>query len=160
MNVDTWAGLETMINLVLIDALNEVGEYVAGKMKFYIDKDIYSYDPTTYDRTGEFLESVVSDPAKIVRPGEIRVNVHHDVSKMSTDAENFTHGSMYWSPNDIRSYLPEILAFNKSGDIFGENKSWHNRSNYWEDTLKALTATGELRQVLRTALRKRGLTVK
>jgi len=161
MNVTTWGGLELVLNAILLDALNEVGEYVVGKMKFYIDKDIYGHmTPQDYTRTGDFLDSVVQDPAKIVRPGEVRVTVRHDVNSMSLDEENYTHGSNYWNPTDIRKYLPEILAFNGSGNLFGESQKWHSRSNYWTDTLDALTATGELRQVLRTALRKRGLTVK
>jgi hypothetical protein len=158
--IDTWDGLENVIYSIVIDALNEVGEYVASKMRFFIDKNIYSaYDPKDYDRTSDFLHSVVVDSPKRVR-NEARVKVHHDTSKLELDEENFLHGSEFWSPTDIREYLPEILAFNGSGNLFGVNQPWHKRSNYWYDTLDALQKNGELTKVLKQALKKRGLVVK
>ena len=158
--ITNWGMLEVVLQQILVDVLNEVGELVENRMRYYIDEDVYLghnrfYADGTGQPTYEFRKSVTRDTAKVVRNGEVRVKVYHDTKVMKSDPENFIHGSKYWSPNDISTYLPEILAFNKNGRLFGANEI--ERDNYWYDTLDSLQKGGELRKWLMTALRKRGI---
>jgi hypothetical protein len=157
--IETWSGLDFMLTLILKEALVEVGEKVNNRMRYYIEQDVYVGHNEVYKNTYQFLNAVTTSLPTIIRDS-VSVKVYIDPNKMQSDPENYTHGSPKWSPNDIREYLPEILAFNTSGNLFGANQWWHNRDNYFYDTLNSLAKGGELRVWFMAALRARGIMCK
>ena len=150
-----WSDFEKMIQMLVRDALNELGELVNDMVKKQIDEDVYVNTPEVYDRTYEFRESYES--VDVTKDGNNpEVFIRSDKGKMNYNKDLFQHGS----DRDISEFLPEILAFNLSGDLFGSNQWWHNRDSYWNNVLDKLKAGGWLNKEFKRLLRKRGLSVK
>lgn len=167
-DVTNWANYEKMIQGLVRDALNELGELINEKVKAQIDEDVYikrNNQEYGYLRSNnnmpsyEFRESYESnDTTKSPNNPEVLIKSNPD--KMTIDTKNFKHSSDYGRPKDIRHFLPEILAFNLSGDLFGENEWWHNRESFYYNALDKLKAGGWLNKTFKKLLRKRGLSVK
>ena len=153
-----WSDFEKMIQEMVRSALNELGELVNDMVKKQIDEDVYVNTPEVYNRTYEFRESFESvDVTKDVNNPEIFVRSNKN--KMESRPEVFQHGSYYWRKgSDVTDYLPEILAFNLSGDFFGGGW-WRNRDSYFYNVLDKLKAGGWLNKTFKQLLRKRGLKV-
>lgn len=167
-DVTNWDLYEKMIQGLVRDALNELGELVNEKVRAQIDEDVYvgrNNQDYGYLRNNnhmpsyEFRESYESKDVT-TNPNNPQVLIQSDPNKMSLDIHNFKHGSPYGDPRDIRAFLPEILAFNLSGDLFGEDMWWHNRESYFYNVLDKLKGGGWLNKTFKQLLRKRGLSVK
>ena len=159
-DVTDWKVFEDFIKQSIYESLEELGELIKDKMVANIDEHVYVGQNEIYKPTYEFRESWESH---VVQNGDnCEVEVKSNPDKMKADPDNFVHGSNYnskYGNKDISEYLPEILAFNLSGNIFGENKWWHNRSDYFAATMDDLKANGWLNKTFKRLLRKRGLTV-
>lgn len=160
--INTWGQFEHVVLDIVHSALLELGEMVENKIKYYIDQDVYVGQNKVYEPTYEFRESFTS--VDVGSKSNPEVLIHSDKNKMTSKPEIFQHGSYYSRKgSDIREWLPEILAFNLSGDItpdwFGDG-FWKHRDNYFYDTLESLRANGWLSKTFKQLLRKRGLTVK
>lgn len=161
--ITQWSQLDNVLELILRDALNELGEMINDKMKAQIDYDVYVGQNKVYEPTYEFRESYESkDVTKDKRNPEVLIKSNPD--KMSLDSDNFVHGSNYSRRgDDVRGVLDDILANNLSGNItkkwFGDG-FWRHRDSYFDNTLKALEVNGWLSKTFKQLLRKRGLVVK
>jgi len=167
VNVDTWGALNAALTNIVAEALKEVGEKVAAQMKLRINKDVYSANsPTKYERTNQLMDSVTTSDVE-TNQGESEVKISHDTDKIHYNPSKFQHGSpptmKRWGKTidikgsgDISEWIPEIIAFNKSGNLFGSGW-WQNRDNYYLNTLEDLKSQGLLSKWFRVALRKRGI---
>ena len=167
-DVTDWDIYEKMIQDLVRDALNELGEKVEEVIKQYIQQDVYDFGDDkrkSYKPTGEFKESIKSVPL-VSKPNNPEVLIgSHGGSMKTYEPENYIHGSI-WGRNgteyeeDVRNYLAEILAFNTSGDLFGTNRWWHNRDSYWYNALEHLKSGGWLNKEFKKILKSKGLDVK
>jgi hypothetical protein len=166
-DVTDWDLYEKMIQDMMRDAINELGERVEEVVKQYIQQDVYDFGDsyrTFYEPTGEFKESIKSVPL-VSKPDSPEVLIGSHGGSMSYQPEKYTHGSI-WSKNgteyeeDVRNYLAEILAFNHSGDLFGNNVWFHGRDSYYYNALEHLKAGGWLNKEFKKILRSKGLVVK
>jgi hypothetical protein len=135
--IDTWDKLDKFIDSKIQIALKSLGEDVVEVMREKVETHVYLSDNSAYERTGHFADSVMATDLKKV--GHIHtLNVEHDTEFLSlyNDPDNFIYGSNYYKTSDISEWLPEILAENKSGNLFGTGAPWHNRTNYFEETWK------------------------
>jgi hypothetical protein len=131
---------------------------IEHKVRDNIDNHVYVGEPEVYDRTYEFIDSW--DTVDVSKGRNAEVLIRSDKNFMHSEPNSFQHGSYYWRKgSDIREILPEILAFNLSGDLFGDGW-WRRRTSYFDATLKELQASGWLSKTFKQLLRKRGLTVK
>lgn len=160
MEIDTWGVLEIYIENAVREALKEVGEKVNHRMREFIDRDVYDVNPNnydgskdTYETTYQLRESVTTSEVGH-NPEGYEVEVYHDTEKIVYNGDLFQHGSS----KDISEWIPEIIAFNKSGNLFGSNQWWHKRNSYFYDTLDNLKNSGELTIWFTTALSKYGLS--
>lgn len=164
-----WKQYELMIQGIIRDALNELGEKVEEVVKGYIQRDVYDDGKayrTTYEPTNQFKESFKkSDITKNPNNPEVLIKSDGKKSMTTYEPENFIHGSIYTKggteiEEDVRSYLAEILAFNHSGDLFGSGMWFHNRDSYYYGALDYLKSGGWLNKEFKKILRSKGLVVK
>jgi len=157
-NTTVWAQWDELILSMIRESLVELGEMIEHKVRDNIDNHVYVGEPEVYDRTYEFIDSW--DSVDVSKGRNAEVLIRSDKNFMHSEPNSFTHGSYYWRKgSDIREILPEILAFNLSGDLFGDGW-WRRRTSYFDATLKELQANGWLSKTFKQLLRKRGLTVK
>ena len=161
-----WNVFEKMIQESVRSALIELGELVNEKVKKNIERTVYDYgdrNREVYEPTGEFGKSFKSSDITL-SPNNPEVLIKSDPSELHTyQPEKYVHGSIYAGgtiEEDVREYLAEILAFNTSGDLFGQSEWWHDRDSYFYDTLEELKSGGWLGNTFKKLLRKRGLSVK
>jgi hypothetical protein len=154
MEIEDKNALELILNGIIIDALNEVGDLVKKQMKINIQNDIYlANKPDVYERTYQFIKSITKSVVIQSSSNMAETEVFSDPDKITFNADKLQHGST----ESIAEYLPEILALNKSGLKFGDGW-WRYRDNYFEDTMIDLHKNGTLRKWFVDALRKRGIT--
>src|SRR6185369_3959194 len=97
------------------EALENISEVV---LKIFKDKYIWKYayikKPKMYDRTNEFADAwEFSELKKQVKT--ISKYLWYNPDNVKTfDPDNFIHGSIYSSPNDVRDNLPAILEGKQS----------------------------------------------
>jgi len=155
-DIETYSGLEAVLIGIIQEVLEEVGKKVEQAMKDIIDKDVYqAHTPNQYERTHQLRDSVTASKAKSVKGGG-EVEIYHDESKI-TYKPLYQHGSPF--SGDISEFIPEIIAFNLSGNLFDSNKWWHHRSNYYQDTLKLLKEKGMLSKWFKEGLKSRGIDI-
>jgi hypothetical protein len=158
-NTTVWKEWDELIVSIIRESLNELGEMIEHKVRANIDEHVYVGQNEVYEPTYEFRESW--DSVDVSKGRDAEVIIRSDKGKINSIPEKFQHGSYYWRKgSDISDYLPEILAFNLSGDFFGANQWYHNRESYFYETLKELQANGWLSKTFKQLLRKRGLSVK
>ena len=151
-NATDWGQWEVLINTIIKEALIELGELIKEKVVGNIDEHVYVGQNTIYEPTYEFRESWGSNDVSSGKNAEVLIK--SDPSKMKWIKDLAQHGSS----EDISEFLPEILAYNLSGDAMGEGW-WQHRTSYMDETLKGLKANGWLSKNFKSLLRKRGLTV-
>jgi hypothetical protein len=158
-NTTVWAQWDELVLNIIRESLVELGTMIEYKVKSNIDEHVYVGQNEAYEPTYEFRESW--DSVDVSKGRDAEVLIRSSKNDMRNIPEKFQHGSYYWrNGSDIREILPELLAFNLSGDFFGESQWWHNRTSYFDATLKELQASGWLSKTFKQLLRKRGLSVK
>ncbi|AKO91907.1 hypothetical protein BEH_07205 [Priestia filamentosa] len=154
--------LDQLINMLtdeVTDVMNsDVGKKAADVTKRNIDKSVYKYDPEEYQRTYQLRDSIKNFPAKVVG-NTVEVEIDHDKSMIISDPDNYTHGSPYYSPQNISSFLDIIVAEGKSGDLFG-NGFWRQKRQYFNVTVQDLIQTGEHIQAMKAGFRRKGYDVR
>ncbi|MGZ9868113.1 hypothetical protein ACU3L3_06800 [Priestia endophytica] len=142
------------------DVMNtRVGKKVADVTKRNIDKTVYNQNPSEYQRTYQLRDSIKNFPAKVVGDTVI-VEIDHDTSMIISYPDNYTHGSHFYSPNDISNFLDLIVNEGRSGDLFGNTGFWKNKRQYFKATVQDLIQTGEHIQAMKTGLRLKGYEIK
>ena len=154
-----WSEWDSLIVNIINESLFELGEIIEDRLKASINENVYVGQNKQYKSTYEFRESWEVNVINNGRDAEILIK--SNPNKMTLDTDNFIHGSNYekdgsggYQPNDIRSYIPELLDQNWSGDIFGDGW-WRHRNSYMDDLLTKLQASGWLSKKFKELLRKR-----
>lgn len=106
-----------------------------------------------YNRTNEFYESW--DFSKIKKTlNVISTELWYNPSKMSFDPQNFVHGSIYSSPEDVRDNLMDIL--NKSGYSSTLWLSVSRSLPYWTTFIMKMFSGGELERIVDKHFKAKG----
>lgn len=129
--------LQAAIAQALVPVINRVLERIVEDNRDLIQKYIYDNDtPAVYERTEEFKEAWETQPAEVTGD-HVKGEFSYAPDKMSVDPGAFQHGSYYYSPNDIREYLAEIIYQGGAGPMFGEG-FWRNKRDVWNMLIKHL----------------------
>jgi hypothetical protein len=136
MAIENDAQLYSTTSLII----NEAMEYVMQKMydmyKDLIDEIVYNTEyPVLYDRTYEFAESWQKDVQQNGMGAQGTIT--QDYSLMSFDPDTYTHGSEYYSPEDVRPFLANIIYEGLTGKLFGDGW-WRNARDAWTPLINKL----------------------
>ena len=155
--ISSYSGLEAILIGIIQEALEGVRKKVEEQMKLNIDIDVYEANtPNQYDRTYQLKDSVMTTDVKTVKGGG-SFYLQHDTSKIKY-APLYQHGSPSKKWGDVSKLIPEIIAFNLSGDWFNDGW-WQNRDSYYLDTLEDLQDKGMLSKWFKEELRNRGVEI-
>lgn len=150
--------LQAVIAQALIPVINRVLERIVEDNRNLIQEYIYDNDtPSVYERTEEFKEAWGKQSAEVAGD-HVKGEFSYAPDKMSVDPGAFQHGSYYYSPNDIREYLAEIIYQGGAGPLFGEG-FWRNKRDVWDRLIKHL-GKRQLLSYVSEALRAEGIAFK
>ena len=150
--------LQAVIAQALIPVINRVLERIVEDNRNLIQEYIYDNDtPSVYERTEEFKEAWETQSAEVAGD-HVKGEFFYAPDKMSVDPGAFQHGSYYYSPNDIREYLAEIIYQGGAGPMFGEG-FWRNKRDVWNRLINHL-GKRRLLSYVSDALRAEGIAFK
>lgn len=150
--------LQAVIAQALIPVINRVLERIVEDNRNLIQEYIYDNDtPSVYERTEEFKEAWETQSAEVAGD-HVKGEFFYAPDKMSVDPGAFQHGSYYYSPNDIREYLAEIIYQGGAGPLFGEG-FWRNKRDVWNRLINHL-GKRRLLSYVSDALRAEGIAFK
>jgi len=138
--------------------LDEVAEKIILELQKKIDEKVYNgFTPTTYSRqmdNGGLRDLWQAKPSK-KRGDTVKVKIEEEPDLMTHDPDNFIHGSNYWTKNDIRDILSNIVIEGKSGDLFGDGE-WRQPRDFWTPLIDMLDS-GEINKMLESGFKSRGI---
>ena len=150
--------LQVVIAQALVPVINRVLERIVEDNRGLIQEYIYDNDtPAVYERTEEFKEAWETQSAEVAGD-HVKGEFFYAPDKMSVDPGAFQHGSYYYSPNDIREYLAEIIYQGGAGPMFGEG-FWRNKRDVWNRLINHL-GKRRLLSYVSDALRAEGIAFK
>ena len=163
--ITSWSQLEQVLLQAIVDSMNEVAQKVVQLLKDNIDKHVYDvgtamgreyYHAGSKRPTGQLRDSVVkSEPA--IRGSAIESRIYHDTGLMDYEPDTFLHGSNYYSPSDVREFLPLLINEGLTGGLFGDK--WAGLKRAYMSITKQELSDGLLDRWMAEALKKRGLSV-
>ena len=138
--------------------INDVADEVWMNLNEEIQYDVYDvYTPKSYDRLGvnggllnEFDKTHPS-----ITGNTITSEIGDNPDRLTLDPDNFIHGSNYWSTEDIRDLLIEIITQGKSGPLFGQGP-WRAPRDFWTPFIQKLD-NGFVFDLIEKAMTSRGL---
>lgn len=95
-----------------------------------------AYQPTVYQRTGEFKEAWVTD-TKAFR-NVVQSELKFDPRLLEVNYDKWQHGSKVLD-EPMTTYLAEVIYQGKSGDIFGDGP-WRRKRDVWKELNKRIGA--------------------
>ena len=141
---------EYMKKKVLPTAIKKVGNTVKDKLKDRIDKDVYSFSPSQYERTYQLRESVVVKSSEI-KKDEITVEIGHDYDLINAIPPN-KHVSVA-DQSDVSYWTGYWINFGQVGGIFGQG-FWTKPRPYMDNTKKEIKKENTLKKELKKNLKK------
>jgi hypothetical protein len=150
------------LNNVLLKEFQEIMDYVSQNI---LDKIIESMDDVVYDAgtpakykrnrmNGGLLGSFKRDDAKI-KGQTIESLVEHDPNSMKFNPMEYTHGSFYYDPTDIREFLITIIREGKSGPLFGSGY-WMENRDFWNPVIENIK-NGSYDYIIEQEMDSRGI---
>ena len=132
MNVDTWAGLERLINQDVFYAMKIVGNDIKSIIADYVKRKVYdAYSPSSYDRTGDLLNSLdVSEVKKIGNFYEVTIFFNTDFihsnyvennwnQHMSVDSKNRKGKSAEtWRGIPVNELIPVFIEYGVENSLW------------------------------------------
>lgn len=96
-------------------------------------------DSNSYDRTDEFLKSVINPVVKI-SGGSVSVEVGMDYTKMSSSVGGYAKYNQHMSLDKSTTWgghtIPEwLLSWWDTGTSGANSPHWINKTNYWYDVM-------------------------
>jgi hypothetical protein len=157
MNITDLSQLNEYLLQIIADCMNEVAQKVENLMKEHVETDVYSYDHSFYERTGQLRDSITyTDPVQ--NGNEIVSEIGNDTSQITSDPKHFIHGSKYWTPNNVSDMLPYLINEGHTGDFFGS--AWENLARPFEtNTYNELVSKDLIKEWMIQALKEHGLEV-
>lgn len=161
-DIRTTADLEKMMKYVkdiaresLVDTGKEIVEDV---IKDEIDKAVYSIPEGGYKRTYDLRESMESFPLKD-NGNEFEIDIMHNTTKIRSIPEDFTHGSLHWSPRNYSKFLGRTVHDGLSGGLFGTDDKlhWRQPKPYMDNSIDRLNKGKEHVKFMKRNLNKRGI---
>lgn len=148
---------------ILVSDMNSIIDSVSAKLiarlEEYIQSEVYNaYSPKVYERQGA-NGGLLGNWEQV--PNDIRGNVitsiirENEPTQLALDSDNFIHGSNFWSKDDIRDLLAEIVIMGKSGPLFGDGP-WRFPRDFWTPFIKLLD-DGTVDTLIETEFKKRGI---
>lgn len=155
--VRTYSQLAIQLQKARDNALKGVAKESIKVVEKEIDKEVYSIPEGDYERTYALRDSLI-DSALEIKGNSATVKISHDWVNMQYNVAKFQHASPYWSPWKYTQYVAETVHEGTSGNLFGENRHWHNRKPYM-DNAKETMKSGKYRSLMVEQLRKNGYKV-
>jgi hypothetical protein len=150
--------LQAAILRDLKDIVDEVTLGLLKKLRQSMKDEVYDADtPNWYFRykdNGGLLGSFFKSPTTI-NSLTVSSSVDHVPNSMVHNPKRFTHGSNYWTTDDIRPYLVDIIINGKSGGLFGDG-FWRRPRNFWQPVIDMLT-DGTADKMIEQAFNSRGI---
>lgn len=167
---------DTQLKAIFIPKIREAVDLLVQKIwnenRELVRKLVYDvYNPSTYDRTGEFKEAWDTDSTVNILSGKAQASFFYAPDKMSV--EHGIHSSIY-GDDDYREYLAETIYQGLSGDFgYGENtgvkryaknnplfsgEPWARRRDVWVQ-LEKQVGRSKLKSWMKECFEKVGLPV-
>jgi hypothetical protein len=138
--------------------IDEVSKELLEKLLEVIHAVVYDpFHPKKYNRLGD-NGGLLDDWDKtnpVISGNTIESEISEYPDRMVLDAPGFTHGSLYYDPNDVRDFLSELIIEGKSGDLFGEG-FWRSSRDFWTPFLQ-LIDDGTADRIIEKAMNSRGI---
>jgi hypothetical protein len=139
-------------------SMYEVGEHAEQTVKEQIDIDVYSYQPSEYERTFELRDSVIHTEPEIIND-LVSVEVKHDTDLIHPNKEKYQHYSAgKWEPKEYNRYVAQTVHDGTSGHLFGEG-FWTEPRPYMDHAKDKIKNSKLYINILKDNLRKQGLYV-
>lgn len=138
-------------------ALDYVMEQIAKDNRQLIERYVYSaYDPSIYERTGEFKEAW--DYETQTKSSSVESTFEYKPDMMAVDNAMWQHGSQITTQDwwlDSREYLAELIYEGNSSMLWGGG-DWTKKRDAWQ---KLIDDVGDVKfyKWFETGLRKAGL---
>lgn len=97
----------------LFNVVSGVTDYYLGVLKRNVDDKVYQnpqYQPSVYERTGQFLDSWIFRILPMTRPNEFGMEIYSDPELMVYDPETSSHGSPD-GEEDRREFMAEAILW-------------------------------------------------
>lgn len=155
--------LRAIFEKQLEQVVDAISERILNVLLDYIRKDIYDKDePTTYERTWQFLNSWINNIEKSARTGEVIAEIFSDTGRMDYIPEKGIHGSREYG--DIREQLSYAI---ETGTMYSYRKirkdgSWNpaaKKRRFFQDTISELDKRGQIWKWFEEEMRSRGIAV-
>ena len=151
--------------------LKEAVDYVVNKIwnenKELVEKMVYdAYEPTVYNRTGEFKEAWNTETTSSIFSGRVEGKFYYDWSKLTPgdDDPNSPRYGQHVSAIDrflMTEYLAEVIYEGLAGPAFGhgvQEGAWAKKRDVWEE-LNKVVGKRKLKQWFQEGCDKVGLPV-
>ena len=151
--------------------LRNVVDYMVQKIlaenKAVVEQIVYAaYQPTVYNRTGEFKEAWETDSQEMTAQSKVRGEFKYAPDKLTpgtNDPEREDYGQHVSAIDNflMTDGLAEVIYQGLAGPAFGHGTTtgaWHARRNAWEALLKVVSKNA-IRQWFREGCAREGIPI-
>lgn len=157
--------------------LRNVVDYMVQKIlaenKAVVEQIVYAaYQPTVYNRTGEFKEAWETDSQEMTAQSKVRGEFKYAPDKLTPGTNDMSdphYGQHYTGANgenskggpEMTEGLAEVIYQGLAGPAFGHGTTtgaWHARRNAWQALLKVVSKTA-IRQWFREGCAREGIPI-
>lgn len=155
--------LKNIFEAQLKQVIDSISERILNVLLDYIRKDVYdNNEPTTYERTWQFLNSWINQVEASANTGEVIAEIFSDSSRMDYIPEKGIHGSREYG--DIRNQLSYAI---ETGTMYSyrkirKDRSWNpaaKKRRFFQDTISELDKRGQIWKWFEEEMRSRGIAV-
>ena len=125
-NVSSQSQLRAQLGIAMEKSIKQLIDKIENVIKEHVDTDVYAvgsilgrinYYSGTAEPTGLLRDSI---KVNVVQEGlSVYFDVINDPDIMGSDPFTFLHGSDYYSPNDVSSFLGKLINNGDTGGLFG-----------------------------------------
>lgn len=133
--------LDSLLMLKLQSVINSLAERLTNELMNFIEEEVYSYNPSFYQRTYEFKDSWEHSIAT-VKGNIVQSEIFQNYATMVFNPENWQHGSIYSGKLNVNG-LNEIINAGKIGNManfpqLGARPFWDKFQEYVEQNIGEL----------------------
>lgn len=153
-NFKSLAEIESYFNTnIAPKVMKKASEEPKQMLKDNVDKNVYNYTPSTYERTFELRDSIIATEPQNVN-NKTTVEIKHDENKIHPYSPN-QHMSVI-TGEDISTYLPQWINDGTIGHIFGQGV-WTEPRPYMDDTVRQMEQENTFENEVKKSLQKQGI---
>jgi len=153
--INTFAEIELVLNQKLSIALENVTSRIYDKLSEFILDEVYSENEKSYTRSWGFLDAWEKTKPILVG-GVLMTQVYYAWETMTSNPNEFQHGSNYGTNSDFREHLASAIENGTSGGLFG-NGFWTNERPFWRTFTEYLN--GNINILFREECAKVGIPI-